>query len=101
MTGLMFVSDVMSGNGGGCGTPPVGMALDMSGRVRNASELLGLSPAEVAPVASEYSRVDFRIPSGKRGRGAAVCHADLVIANNGLLTETWIAAVRGYGVVRS
>ncbi len=86
----------MSGSRGGRG-PAVGMALDMRGELRNASEQLQPSPKEVARLVSEYPAA-LRIRSGNRSRLAALCRADRVAANEGLLTGTWIAAVRVYGV---
>jgi N-acetylglucosamine-6-phosphate deacetylase len=71
------------------------MTLDRSSAVRNAVAISGLSPERVAHMASEYP-ADLLTPPGDRGRFAAICRADRVVANKGLLTETSIAAVRRY-----
>jgi N-acetylglucosamine-6-phosphate deacetylase len=68
-----------------------GTALDMSGAVRNAVSLLGLTRAEAVRMASEYPAAFLGL-EGTQGRLAPGLRADLLIADASLaIQETWIA----------
>ena len=73
-----------------------GTALDMARAVRNAVELLGVPLEDAVRMASEYP-ADFLRLGAERGRIAAGCHADLVVADEGLnVRETWIGGNRAF-----
>ncbi len=67
-----------------------GSALDMATAVRNAVQMLGLSLAEAARMASTYP-ADFLGLSHTHGRIAVGCRADFTVLDDALqVRETWI-----------